>query len=192
MCLRDSYKDGKEVAGAAKYWNIKGEPVDTLEDMALEVKEEVKSKEPVAEAKPELDGVNAEELDRRGKFPNFIYFSKGSDTPYTGKVYELHPNGQKGYEGKYKVGLQEGLIVMWYESGQKFREENYIDGEKEGLWGEWYPDGQKSWEASYKDGKVNGIWTRWHENGQKATEENYKDDELISAKYWNTKGELKK
>ena len=29
----------------------------------------------------------------------------------------------------------------------------------------------------------------WHENGKKQVEANFKDGELISEKYWNSKGE---
>ena len=44
--------------------------------------------EPVVKVKPELEGVNAEELERR----RYITYRKGSDTPYTGKAYLLHAN----------------------------------------------------------------------------------------------------
>ena len=30
--LEVSWKDGEEVEGSAKYWNSKGEPVDTIEE----------------------------------------------------------------------------------------------------------------------------------------------------------------
>ena len=36
---------------------------------------------------------------------------------------------------------------------------------------------------------MNGLWMAWYANGQKQKEENYKDGKLISAKYWNSKGE---
>jgi antitoxin component YwqK of YwqJK toxin-antitoxin module len=34
-----------------------------------------------------------------------------------------------------------------------------------------------------------GVQTGWHENGQKKWEETYKEGELVSEKYWNSKGE---
>jgi antitoxin component YwqK of YwqJK toxin-antitoxin module len=40
-----------------------------------------------------------------------------------------------------------------------------------------------------KDGKPDGLQTAWHENGQKMNESTYKDGELISEKWWNAKGE---
>ena len=83
------------------------------------------------------DGVNLDELeDREG-----VAYLKNSDSPYTGKCFEFHDNGQK-----------------------------------------------KS-EENYKDGKFDGLMVSWHENGQKMKETNYKDNELISGKFWNSKGE---
>ena len=116
---------------------------------------------PVAEVKPESDSVNAEELEERES----IMYLKDSETPYTGNVYSVHPNGKKEVEGNYK------------------------DGEKEGLWVEWYLDGQKKSEENYKDGELDGIRVGWHSNGNKFREENWKDDKKgFSAKYWNSKG----
>ena len=80
-----------------------------------EVKDEVKSEEPLAATKPELKGVNENELEERES----IFYLKGSDTPYTGKYYSLHPNGQKEVEGHYKDGKTHGPMVFWHKNGQK-------------------------------------------------------------------------
>ena len=69
-------------------------------------------KEPVAEAKPELEGVNQDELVLR----DGIVYLKGSDTSYTGKVYGLYENGKKESEGNYKDGKFDGLLVLWHEN----------------------------------------------------------------------------
>ena len=53
----------------------------------------------------------------------------------------------------------------------------------------WRENGQKRLEGTYKDGKQDGPMTAWHENGQKQREGTYKDGELVSPKYWNSKGE---
>ena len=116
----------------------------------------------VSEVKPELEGVNAEELEER----EGIAYLKGSDTPYTGKAYGLHKNGQKWVEKKFKDGKGDGLLVEWYKNGQKERESNW------------------------KNGKLDGLIVGWHENGQKRGEGNYKDGlQIDSSKYWNRKGE---
>ena len=122
---------------------------------------EVKPEEPVAETKPELEGVNQDELEYRGG----IAYLKGSETPYTGKSFELYDNGQKSSEENWKDGKRNGLNLGWHENGQKDSEANYKDGMTDGL----------------------AVW--WHENGQKSGELNFKDGELISEKWWNSKGE---
>ena len=55
-------------------------------------------------------------------------YVKGSDAPYTGKVYGLYENGQKKQEGYVKEGKTHGLIVRWHKNGQKAREANFKDG----------------------------------------------------------------
>ena len=107
------------------------------------------------------DGVNLDELeDREG-----VAYLKNSDSPYTGKCFEFHDNGQKKSETTLKDGEYDGLSVSWYENGQK------------GV------------EGNLKDGKQHGLSVLWHKNGQKQAEGNYKDNEPISEKFWNSKGE---
>ena len=107
------------------------------------------------------EGVNQDELEKR----EGIYYFKDSDTPYTGKVYGLNENGQKEFEANYKDGKPDGLRIGWHENGQQ------------------------SWKANFKDGTLDGLYLRWHENGQKRYEGNFKDSEVISEKFWNSKGE---
>ena len=52
-----------------------------------------------------------------------------------------------------------------------------------------YGSGQVQVLGQAKDGKPDGLQTSWHENGQKQSEGIFKDGELISGKYWNSKGE---
>ena len=139
-------------------------------------------------AKPEevtskVDGVNLKELEPRED----IIFFKGSETPYTGKVFDLWKNGKKRWEANYKDGKKEGLEVQFYENGQKAEETNSKDGMDKIT--RWYKNGQKEGEENYKDGSLDGLQTGWHENGQKMYEKNCKDGKEISAKYWNSKGE---
>ena len=131
------------------------------------------------------DGVNQDELeDREG-----VVYLKNSDSPYTGKCFEFHDNGQKAAEANFKDGEYDGLVVTWYENGQKVIEINYKDGKQDGLTVGWYENGQKELEINHKDGKMDGPRVTWHENGQKMMESTFKDNEGISEKYWNSKGE---
>ena len=170
---------------------------------------EVKPVEAISETKPELEGVNSDELEER----DGIAYLKGSDTPYTGKYFFFHDNWQKFEEGNFKDGKMDGLVVEWYENGQKKAEGNWKDGKQDGPITFWHENGQKWIEGNYKDGKQDGLWVSWHENGKKESERNFKDGneegmqvawhengkkqaeanfkegEPISGKFWNSKGE---
>jgi len=131
------------------------------------------------------EDVNRDELeDREG-----VAYLKNSNSPYTGKCFEFHDNGQKKSEENYKDGKPDGLLVYWYENGQKQTEINYKDGKPHGIGFNWYENGQKEAEGNHKDGKMDGLLVAWHENGQKQMELTFKDNEPISEKYWNSKGE---
>ena len=110
-------------------------------------------------AKPE--GVNAKKVVHREN----IFYLKGSETPYTGRIFLLHDNGKMSREAYIKEGKQVGTATRWYENGKK------------------------KGEANFKDGKQDGLTMGWHENGKKQAKANFKDGELISEKYWNSKGE---
>ena len=115
--------------------------------------------EPVAEAKPEVEGVNVEELKERLVDGIFITYYKGSDTPYTGKIFNLYKSGKKEMEANYKDGKPDGLLSSWYEDGQKKLEGNYKDGKLDGLAVQWHENGKKKFEGNNKDGKPDGLWT---------------------------------
>ena len=68
---------------------------------------------------------------------------KGSEIPYTGKIFGLYRNGQKLSEGNVKDGKHHGLWTQWHENGQKQREANYKDGKKDGLQMWWHENGRR-------------------------------------------------
>ena len=112
----------------------------------------------------ERKGVLRQETERRDD--GFTYL-KGSDTPYTGKIFVNYENGKKRAEANYKLGKEDGLAVMWNQNGTKIAEVNY------------------------KHGKKDGLAVMWNQNGTKVAEVNYKDGKkvIVSEKYWNSKGE---
>ena len=83
------------------------------------------SEVPTTETKPELDGVNRDKIEYR---LDDLYYLKGSDAPYTGKVFEEW-SGQQRVETNYIDGKLDGLSVGFHENGQKWREVNWEDGE---------------------------------------------------------------
>ena len=105
------------------------------------------------------EAVDSESLPERD---GLIYHD---DKPYSGWGKEMHDSDQAFRLVEIKDGKPDGLMIEWHQNGQK--------------WGE----------ATFKDRKPVGLFLRWHENGQKAAEATFKDGELVSAKYWNSKGE---
>ena len=90
MRSEEYYRFG--IIRAAKYWNNKGEPANSLEE---------------AEG-----GFN---LDQTSNRKGLIYL-KDSDSPYTGKLFEFHANSLKKEETNYKKGKEDGKSVL---SGMK-------------------------------------------------------------------------
>ena len=86
--------------------------------------------------------------------------------PYSGWVKTMYDSGQVEGLGRLKDDKL-GPLTMWCENGQKRSETTFQDGQS----------------------NVNGPANFWHENGKKQAEEIWEDHELISAKYWNNKGE---
>jgi uncharacterized protein with FMN-binding domain len=118
-----------------------------------------------------------------------IYWAVWNIKTASQKKKKMQSDGQKEREANYKDGKVDGLLVQWHENGQKRSEANYKDGKRDGRQVSWHENGQKRSEGNYKDGKLDGLWLIWHENGQKKGEANWKDEKIISAKYWNNKGE---
>jgi len=141
------------------------------------------------------EGVNLEELEIIGDALNEIAYHKGS--PYTGKRYGLHLNGQKSMEGNYKDGKEDGLWVWWYKNGQKSMEGNYKNGKAVGLHVNWYENGQKAMEQNFIEDEgenfpiPDGLEVWWYENGQKKLEQKWKEGNIVkgSSKFWNSKGD---
>ena len=65
------------------------------------------------------DGVNLDELGER----EGVVYLKLSNTPYTGKGFEFHENGQKALELTFKEGKRDGLVLQWHSNGQKKTED---------------------------------------------------------------------
>ena len=111
------------------------------------------------------------------------------DGKHDGLTERWYENGQKAEEATYKEGKGNGLVLHWFENGQKAEESTYKAGELDGPGVSWHENGQKEMEGKWKNGQQEGLLTAWHENGLKQMEAMFKEGELISEKYWNSKGE---
>ena len=109
---------------------------------------------------------------------NDVYFTKDTNKPYTGEVFDLNVDGNIHGEGKLKEGKRVGTWIYHWTNGNKGDEKNFKNGELDGLWTEWYENGQIKGKYNYKNGGKDGLHTEWYENGQgKKYERTYKDGE---------------
>ena len=119
-----------------------------------------------------------------------VYYTKDTNKPYTGDVFELYKDGGRKYTGSLKGGKKDGICTWWYKYGRKDEERTYKDGRLDGLRTVWFEYGQKRFEETYKDGELDGLVTMWYENGQKWIEFTYKDGKEISRKFWDKNGNI--
>jgi len=143
---------------------------------------------------------------KNGRKESEVTWSSGKlNGPHT----RWHENGQKSFEGVVRNGEYHGSTKGYYENGQmRFLAEWHSlpqarlasssvshyggrGGNPDGTNITWHKNGQKKRVSTYKKGELISR-TIWHENGQKAVEKKFKDgeltSELVSAKYWNSKG----
>ncbi len=89
---------------------------------------------------PQAGAVDMKTLDLN---PEGLFCLKGSDVPYTGKVFSLWANGNV-----------DGLTTFWYETGEKKNHVVYKDNEREGIQIEWHKNGKKKMEQKFNAGKL--------------------------------------
>ena len=63
------------------------------------------------------------------------------EEPFSGMVYNTYLDGQIEYEGEYKEGQPNGLLIYWYENGNKMREGKLKEGTPVGRWVVYKEDG---------------------------------------------------
>ena len=68
-------------------------------------------------------------------------YAMNVEKPFSGIVYNTYPDGNREYEGEYKDGQPNGLLVYWYKNGNKMREGKLKDGIPFGRWITYKDDG---------------------------------------------------
>ena len=120
---------------------------------------------------------------------NGILYYKG--TPFNGKTFSLHSNGELKDKQGYKNGISNGvkwyytngqlekkvnkrIIKRYHYNGQLRSKEKYKNAiRNSGKW--YYSNGQLNKKGKYKDGKEDGLWEEYYTNGQLNKKGKYKD-----------------
>ena len=118
---------------------------------------------------------------------SFTILPNGEKCPNTnlvngnGTVCYYHDNGQKLYEGNYKLGLQDGPDVWWTENGGIEENATYSNGEElSATRFEYYANGQTLRMTEYKNGAKDGASKEWKMNGDIEKEAIFKNGKEIN------------
>jgi len=108
--------------------------------------------------------------------------------PESDLLYKVIGFTADGLQMKFESEPYSGWVKsMWEEQLEALYQMK--NGKRHGAYAAWHENGQKKLEATYKANEEDGPYTEWHKNGQKQFEKIYKDGEMVSGKYWNSKGE---
>ena len=120
--------------------------------------------------------------------------SEGSDS--TGESAEASPEAAQQSEEPLTLPLSDADVERLLKEAVELEPLEvrgrlfYLNDEPFSGWAkEMYDSGQAEGLMQFKDGKPDGLAIFWRENGQKKGGGFYKDGELISGKFWNSKGE---
>ncbi|WP_462429777.1 toxin-antitoxin system YwqK family antitoxin [Fusobacterium varium] len=84
-----------------------------------------------------------------------VFYEKGVEEPFTGKVTAKYPDGKKMMESYWKNGKQDGKQKQYYE------------------------DGKIKIEGTFKNGKADGVIKVYDTTGKVILQEEWKDGERV-------------
>ena len=93
----------------------------------------------------------------------FLYYN---GKKFSGRTYELYPNGDTALLFSYFNGKEEGWCLKWYENKKLMEERLYVAGRKEGEHKGWWPDGTPRFDYNFKDDEHEGEAKEWFNNGK--------------------------
>jgi antitoxin component YwqK of YwqJK toxin-antitoxin module len=114
------------------------------------------------------------------------------NTPFTGRVYALTPQGDSIFSRSYIEGLEDGLHKQWYPEGGLAEIRLYAGGKKTGINKGYWPDGHMRYIYKFKDDLYEGTQYEWYSNGKLYAKKNYHlGYEFGLQQSWNPDGSVK-
>jgi len=117
----------------------------------------------------------------------FTEFSQANDIITQGQYADGEKNGEWKYrsennseEGKYILGLRDGIWKSYYADGKLRYKGNYIQGMPDGLHVNYYENGRIKEEQFYRMGIRQRTWKKYNEEGVPVLTVTYRDDVEIS------------
>lgn len=124
------------------------------------------------------------------EFKDGVYFSKTTNSPFTGVVFDFYSNGEMKSSESYKNGLNDGPLIVWNKDGKKVTEYNYKEGKRHGKLTKWFKNGNKMFELQFKDGKSSAPHIYFYPAGEKRDEMTYCENGDCYVKTWDKNGKL--
>jgi antitoxin component YwqK of YwqJK toxin-antitoxin module len=84
---------------------------------------------------------------------------------FSGRKYDLYPNGDTAALTPYYLGKEEGLAMKWYPGGGKMENRFYHGGGKEGTHLGWWENGRHKFEYHFLNDEHEGEAREWFSNG---------------------------
>lgn len=107
--------------------------------------------------------VEWKKVEERG-FPP-LFYRVGEDTPFTGIIYHLYPDGKIHEEEPCKSGRKTGVYKSWHPNGSLESKVGKVDGVTHGRWLEWHDNGQIAVKTTTTRGAAVGRFQSWSPNG---------------------------
>lgn len=114
---------------------------------------------------------------------HFTEFSQTNEIITQGQYADGEKNGEWKYksennseEGKYILGLRDGIWKSYYADGKLRYKGNYIQGTPDGLHVNYYENGRIREEQFYRMGIRQRTWKKYNEEGVTVLTVTYKDD----------------
>jgi len=90
--------------------------------------------------------------------------SNGLKVGYQKKLGGLFGKSPKRAEIEFDNGVQDGVMILWFENGQKWLEMEYDNGIPSNWRRRWYKDGQLEEESRFENGKI--VERKHHPNDE--------------------------
>ena len=125
------------------------------------------------------DSQNIESMIEKGD----LIFAPNNANPYSGKIFKLHNNGKKKYEGFILNGYRNGEFKYYTESGSLEKIETYAKGLLNGE--SVFYDGNGEIHNNYLNERLEGAQTSFNRSGLKTYEGQFHlGNEIGVHKYW--------
>lgn len=112
-----------------------------------------------------------------------IWFKKGENIPFTGKVVNYYGNKKLKSEVFLTNGIANGIQVIYYKNGNKKSETTIVDGQKHGTHTVYFKNGDVQFVKHFENGAMHGTFVAYKRNGEVLFQDQYIHGNLLTQKF---------